>query len=198
MKCSQVSFTSGIHVVNASEFSEAKKLIPNKYNVQSPWTAKEIVKTRKGYTEGVRTCTAGGLIVDGKSSKEVVLFHLCPPEEATPENKDFSTIEKTFMAKLARSKAVQGLLIGSKSFVDYRCSTNFFEKIEAFFKSLGMPYSKFKDQPTFSEVNLLYNGDRDTWLIYIPTCSGAAPPKNITRAFSDVFVCENDRIITEA
>lgn len=188
MSNNQVSFKSRIVFMNSDKFFKITKDIrsTSKY----PWTYKEIVRSDRAYTNNVQTCTAGGIIVEKPFKKrEVVMFHLCPPEEETPENSDFQAIVNSFLKMLGKDKPVQGFILGSKRSFPY--SLALFEKIEGFFKELSIPYSKFKVQKFEDWSHIAYDGKQDTWFV---NSSNVKASDGLHDVYGDVLISSKDTL----
>ena len=88
-----VNFRSNINLIDSRKyFKVTEKLESGISFVDFPWTPKDIVKGQRAITEDIKSCTAGGIIVEGINKiREVVMFHLNPDLD---DCKDFNKVEK--------------------------------------------------------------------------------------------------------
>lgn len=187
MQNSNISFTSRIAFVNTRDFVlKMPNLGPE---INKPWTFRQITRAEKAHTTKVRTCTAGGILVKNKEGKnEVIMFHLCPPEERTPRNKNFLAISNRIRRLLREDKPIQGFLIGSKQLHSY--SENFFNQMEAFLKNtLKIPYSKFKLQENLAGSHIAYDGALDTWFVNSTSVNIA---NDLDKAYRNIVISKSD------
>lgn len=165
MQNSKISFTSGIKI-HKDLFSFQKVLgsfVEDKY-ILSGWIPEKTIRAKQLYTAEIRSCTAGGIIVKTPTEKDydMVMFHLCPPEEGIPQNYDLNLIEKTFIDKIGTSSPVNAFLIGAKNTKFPReYSFRFFDNIENIIKKLKIPYSKFKGSEEDMSIKMAYDGKND-------------------------------------
>lgn len=96
----QINFQAKIRFVDAEVFCDLKDKLPKTTpRICDPYTAKEIIRAKTAYTTDIYTCTAGGVLVKDKRGKaDMIMFHLCPPDEQ-PKNVDFSVIKDAFFRK---------------------------------------------------------------------------------------------------
>lgn len=155
MQNSNISFKSNIKVVPMDYFKKSADLIKN--HVDSPWTAKQILKAEKAYTTEICDCSAGGII----TGEDVVMFHLNPTEDNL---NDWSNIIETLKSKAtAGNKILRGFLLGRNNSRDSR---EVFKRLETYMKNQNIPYSKFeRHKYIFADTNILYDASKDEWLI---------------------------------
>lgn len=163
----QPNFKSQIKVTDFHSFWKEYAKFPMGIDfVDFPWTPNEIKKSKMIITQGIKTCTAGGIITkSANGERDVVMFHLNPDQEAC---KDFDYIRKTFIEKIGNSKPIQALMVGSKdenSWLKY--SGEYFDNLyKNVIKAFEIPTSFLKGIPMGGkEVDLLYNAPEDMWLI---------------------------------
>lgn len=197
MQNSKISFTSGIKITDSYGFFQEMRKFKSKTCVDWPWTANEIIKTSQGYTDRIKTCTAGGIITKNNQGNglDVVMFHIDPDER---KNFDFKTVEKTILDKLGEAKPLQGLLFGSKNLVE--SSVEMFDRFESFFKEkLGITYSKFKGIPLGGHSGGIgFNGEKDEWIISSTNIKTVVPDilkKEIPNYFNEIVISDKDQLI---
>jgi hypothetical protein len=188
-----IAFSARIRPASLSEYTKEISEIymkPSSY-VKYPWTAKEIIKAPKAYTDGIMDCTAGG-ITDGH---DVVMFHLCP---SFAVNKDFDNIREVIKSKLDLSSSkLSGFLLGSdKKFPDSR---QLFEKLKKFMSDLKIPTTCIGGNKGES-TNLVYNSKKDEWIIsnfrinqglHVGTTN---PEELLKSSYEDVFIAPQDKL----
>lgn len=154
----QINFTSAIKWTNEVGFTKELEKLSSKLLVDYPFTRKEISRGQEVYTQGVRTCTAGGVVVKTKEGRrEIVMFHLDPNDR---KNNNFRRIKKSILRKIGNDTPVNGFILGSKAM--YSKSANLFNLLEEFIQTLKIPYSKFRGTPWDSSLfDLAYNGKKD-------------------------------------
>lgn len=193
MQNSQVSFKSNIKFMpNELFLKEVERFGQFKY-VNYPGTSKEIVRSPYAATGGIKTCTAGGILVRNDKSKmfDVVMFHITPFEEA---NSNFKTIERVILDEVGFDQPIQGFLLGSKKI--FKLSSDFFTKFETLMHKLNIPYSKFKGIPTGNAdyVDLAYSARDDQWSVFASAINHINADE-IVKNFDDVFISEKDKLI---
>lgn len=150
---------------NWTDFYEKTKMIRLERRVNSPWTAKEIIRDTEALTIGVVDCSAGGIVTygaDGKS-RDVVMFHLCPTRS---ENSNFSKIAEILRAKLgelAQGERVQGFLVGGA--YKLRGSKKMFTKLKNFMTEQKIPCTILENQKDPNGLSIAYRAGADEWLV---------------------------------
>lgn len=158
---SPISFGTNIRIVNRDEFKLQTGFWKNL--VDWPWTARQIIRAPQVYTQGVSSCTAGGIITKSRKgdSFDMVMFHINPGEKA---NKNIKKIERTIKRRLGRSKPIQAFIFGCKSGLD--SSSKMFDNLEEIIKHFNVPYTRLKGS-AFGKgpVNSAYDGYTDELII---------------------------------
>lgn len=155
MKNSQISFKSKIVLVTQDYFNKQAKSISS--FVDSPWTAKQIVKADAAYTTDICDCSAGGI----STLKDITMFHIDPIEEILSE---WNEVERTLDNNLADNKdGLQALLFG-RSYSQN--SQKVFSKFEEYLQNRKIPYSKFENQlQVFAFTKILFTALKQEWNI---------------------------------
>ncbi len=150
-----ISFTSNIKFVDGYHFLKLRKgdRIGYKHNEVN------ILKSNKFYSEGIRTCTGGGVITPYLEAEG---FHFL---DDLTNKKNFNILINSLFRFVKNPK--HGLLIGSKELDKYPLSTEQFQKIKQIFKQRIPNLTIFeKHKHINSESNYYYNLENDTWIIY--------------------------------
>ena len=192
------SFKSNIHLLNMNKFRNVDMSGCSKVKfVDFPWTPNEIVKGVCGYTEDVKSCTAGGIItknLDG--SKDVVMFHLNPDQA---ESQDLKFVEDKLFEKLKDTKPIQALIAGSKDNQNIlKYCGEYFDKIAEIINKLNIPITKLKGTPMGGhELHMIYTAPNDTWSI-VNTARDVYPAWDDRRkgftGFKEVVLSDLDHI----
>lgn len=157
----KTSFSSTVKIIS----TQKEIWVPMQHCVGAPYTWKKTIRAPRSYTDNVKTCTAGGPIVQRQTviGYDVLKFHLAIPEECNFDNTDLNKIEEK-IKKLAGEKPLQrGLIAGGK--IGKPSSFRLFDGIENLFCKWGIPYTKLKGQPDDCRLSLLYDGDNDEWIV---------------------------------
>lgn len=154
-----ITFTSSIRLVKTDLFNKTVSAIPKNHFVAAPWTCKESVKAAEAYTNRIMDCTLCG-ITDGK---DVFMMHICPTEN---ENKHFAKIKEYLKERIdLNNPDLQGFLLGARDYPDDKSSVALFDKFVELFKSLKIPFSRFKGSDNSNSLNVAYFSSKDEWLI---------------------------------
>lgn len=193
MQSSQVSFKSNIKFMPNELFLKEVERFGQLEHVNYPGASKEIVRSAYAATGGIKTCTAGGILVRNDKSKmlDVVMFHITPLEEA---NSNFKIIERAILDKIGFDNPIQGFLLGSKKILKF--SSNMFAKFEILMQKLNIPYSKFKGIPTGNAdyVDLAYSAKDDQWSVFASAINHISADE-IVKNFDEVSISEKDKLI---
>jgi len=175
MAVDNVSFTSRINFVNGITFDSkflrgtyvdfrTESDISNFQYFNLPWFRKkmrgDIVCADEFYTDGVRTCTSGG-IIDLKTGK-CAGFHFYDCQE------NFNKVNKILESLFALvPNPDRALILGSKKLTGSQYSIQMFEEIIKGLKAKIDKVTVFKEHIfPYSESDLHYNLKNDTWTIH--------------------------------
>lgn len=121
-------------------------------------TDSHILKEDKFYTQGIRTCTGGGLVTPHKES---LGFHIWDNKD---NKRNFDEIANSMIQKMKNIE--RGLLIGSKSLKKSPYSREQFENFKTFLLKCVPNLTIFeKHKPQCSQSHIAYSLEEDTWLI---------------------------------
>lgn len=199
MKNSQISFKSNIRITSLSNFSREIQKCPQEEITD--WSIRQITKSTRSYTTGIRACTAGGILVKkGDGAFDVVMFHMNPINAL---NFDFNKIEQTILERIGDNKPIQGFLLGSKRTIEY--SVEMFGKLETFIKDkLKIPYTKFRgiSMAHADFANIAYDGTKDEWTIAGSMLNNIGNTKKEAKelaqsGFDEVSLSQKDKFIKE-
>ena len=175
MAVDKVSFTSRINFVNNITFDSkflrgtyvdfrTESDFANIQNFKIPWFRKnirgDIVCADEFYTDGVRTCTSGG-IIDTKNG-------LCAGFHFFDSKENFKKTSKILdsLFKLVPNPD-RALILGSKKLTCADYSIPFFEKIYEGLAAKIKDITMFKEHKfPYSETDLHYDLKNDTWTIH--------------------------------
>lgn len=199
MQNSQISFKSNIRITSLSNFSREIQKCPQEEITD--WSIRQITKSTRSYTTGIRACTAGGILVKKDDGAfDVVMFHMNPINAL---NFEFDKIEQTILKRIGDNKPVQGFLLGSKRTIDY--SVEMFGKLETFIKDkLKVPYTKFRgiSMAHVDFANIAYDGTKNEWTIAGSMLSNIGNIKKDAKelaqnGFDEVIISDMDKLIPE-
>lgn len=149
-----ISFTSNINFVNRHKFWRYHK----KFYKYIDFESNDIVRAPNFITDGIRTCTGGGL-TDGK--KEAVGFHVL---DDTFNVECLDSIIET-ITKFSND-STRGLLVGGKDIFSR------FSSLELFYKFKNLLTQQFENISCFevhkyqsSETHFRYSLNDDTWTV---------------------------------
>lgn len=195
MQNSQVSFQSKIKIMPKELFLNDVAQFPYFSYVDAPWTFKEVARDLFAATDGIKTCTAGGILVakDSNHIPEIVMFHIDPSEVA---NDNFKKIEEMIWDKIGTDNPIQGFLLGSKKY--FKPSVDMFAKFEEFMHKLRIPYSKFQGIPAGNAdySNLAYNANKDEWSVYASALT-KINKRELLQNFDEVVLSHKDKLVME-
>ncbi len=192
---SKLNFNSNINLISPAKFAKETRKIQGHINfVDEPWTSKQIKRGSHVITQEVKSCTAGGIIVENlKGIRDVVMFHLDPDKKV---NKNFQEIFDTIKEKIGDSKPLQALMAGSKDdkgFLKY--SGEYFDELwQKVISKFNVPTTFLKGIPMGGhEIDLYFDASNDTWLV---SCSvrNTFLPSSEQLGFQEVKVSNMDKL----
>ena len=150
-----ISFKSKIKFIHSIDYMKNH----NKgYHINFYDTSAHILKSDAFYSEGIRTCTGGGLV---NPEKECLGFHIWD-NRANKQN--FEKIANSMIQKM--NDIERGLLIGSKYLKNSPYSLKQFENFKLFLSKHVPNLTLFeKHKPQCSQSHIAYSLKDDTWLI---------------------------------
>lgn len=190
MNDNSITFTSNIHFVDRKIYS---KLV--KKNSIGYWhNVSNILKADEFYTEGIRTCTGGGIV---NLFKEAEGFHFW--DDKTNE-KNFAKIVNSLFRFVKNPQ--RALLVGSKELEGCPYSIKQFERFKKVFNE------RIKDVTLFerhryenSQTHLHYSLNTDTWTIFSQyrksddgRCIQVKNLKNLRECFCHIKIADGDRL----
>ena len=184
------SFTSNIRFVNSAYY----KMLAKKNYIDFRHNAPNILKADEFYTEGIRTCTGGGLVSPGIEAEG---FHLWDDKI---NNKNLPVIINSMFRFVKNPQ--RGLLIGSKDLDLNIYSLPHFKKLKYEFSKRIKDISYFQTH-TFenAETHFQYSLKDDTWNICTlyredaeSRLKAAASLKELLTCFRKIFIADGDRL----
>ncbi|HNW25933.1 MAG TPA: hypothetical protein PKI94_03990 [Candidatus Gastranaerophilaceae bacterium] len=200
MQNSKVSFTSRIIFTRCEDHIKENKKMYKNLEAGYPCTLKKCVFAPSAYTESVRTCTAGGFVINQNGQRKILMFHLDPNEL---ENLKLDNIQKELIQKIGDNAVERALLMGSKDIKTskgYENSPLFFNFLENFVQKLNIPYSKLQGLSERDCANLSYDGKSDTWKVSTKFTSYLRKDvfeQKAKKAFEKVLIDKGDEFIIE-
>ena len=187
---SNISFKSNIRFVDRNTYNKLKKV-----NYINFWYDKaHILKAKEFYSEGIKTCTGGGII---NSQKEAAGFHIW---DNKTNKKNFNTIIASLFRYIKNPE--RALLIGSKELKDDKYSIEQFKNFKQVFQKKIKNVSLF-EQHRFenSQTHYHYDSNTDTWTLfseYRKNPNGIyLQIKNLKRlkeCFKNISIAEGDKL----
>lgn len=200
MQNSKINFTSRIIFTRWEDHIKILKKMDGHLEAGYPCTLKKSVLAPEAYTEAVRTCTAGGFVINQNGQRKVLMFHLDPNDI---ENLKFKQIQEDLIQKIGENKIERALLVGSKNIKTskgYENSPMFFKFLEEFIQKLKIPYSKLQGLSELDGANLSYDGISDTWRISTKFTSYLQKDifkQKAKKAFEQVLIDKGDKYLIE-
>lgn len=192
MENSKVSFGTRIVIKDRDSFAQTIKSFAK--SVDCPWTKDQIVRGPKVFTEGIATCTAGGVLVKrpDRDYFEIVKFHIDPIDKA---NKEVQPIENMIYRRIGKSEPLQAFIFGCKNVIDY--SSKMFDSLEEVIKKLKVPYTKLKGFDINSYMSCAYDGYKDELSIFSPIIESKFGKRfkltDIPKLFDDIKLSAKDK-----
>lgn len=155
MNKKSITFTSSIRFVNRNVYSK----LPKKNRIGFWHDVPNIIKADEFYSEGIKTCTGGGLV---KPFKEAEGFHFW--DDLTNKKKFPQIINSLF--RFVKNPQ-QGLLVGSKELDVSPYSIEQFERLKKIFLERVKNVSLFeRHRYENSQTHYHYSLDTDTWTLF--------------------------------
>lgn len=171
MVYTNIQFQSNIMFVSPKQFSKLPldKLKRRGQYVGDPWTKYQTIKNSiGGYTDGIKTCVAGGFISETRRiipRKKFRMFHFNDGifnVDKFPGNDCY--LEKSDITGKIDLNNSHGLIIGSKDKDLVGESSNIlFDRVQESFSDCT--YSSFKNIHKGCECDIYYSVKEDTWKI---------------------------------
>ena len=150
-----ITFKSKIQFVHNIEFSKNKT---KGYYIGYTHNVPNILKADKFYTEAIRTCTGGGLVIP---QKEAIGFHIWDDKT---NKKNFELIKNSMFRWIQNPE--RGLLIGSKKLIGSPFSIEQFQKFKKSFSEKVPNLTLFEEHANqYSQSHFSYSVKDDTWII---------------------------------
>lgn len=185
-----VSFTSNINFVDRIAYSKLSK----KNKIGFWHNVPNILKADEFYSEEIRTCTGGGLVVPFKEAEG---FHFW---DDNTNKKNFSNIANSLF-RFVKSPQ-RALLIGSKESEKYPYSIEQFERFKKIF-SQRVPHLSLFERHRYpnSQTHYHYSLDNDTWTLFSEYRKSENMPyiqvkdlKTLRECFSNISIADGDRL----
>lgn len=155
MENSSVSFTSNIHFVDRIAYNKIKK----KNSIGFWHDVPNILKADEFYSEGIKTCTGGGLVIPFKEAEG---FHFW--DDMTNKKKFPDIVNSLFRFVKNPQRA---LLVGSKKLDDSPYSIEQFECFKKVFTERIKNVSLFeRHRYENAQTHYIYSLDNDTWTLF--------------------------------
>ena len=190
MKNSNISFKSNIRFIDRNTYNKLKKT-----NHISFWHDRpNILKATEFYSEGIKTCTGGGII---NPQKEAAGFHIWDDKT---NKKNFNTIIASLFRYIKNPE--RALLIGSKELKDDKYSIEQFKNFKQVFQNKIKNVTLF-EQHNFenSQTHYHYDSETDTWSLFSEyqkkPNGNYFQIKNLKRlkeCFKNISIAEGDRL----
>ncbi len=196
MQSSKISFTSRIIFTPCEEHIRIIKKMGRHLETGYPCTLKKSLLAKEAYTEQVRTCSAGGFVINQNGQRKVLMFHLDPNDI---ENLNLEQLQRELIQKIGDNKIERALLIGSKDIKTskgYENSPLFFKFLERFIQKLNIPYSKLQGLSELDYANLSYDGNSDVWRVSTKFTSYLREDvfqQKTKKAFEQVLIDKGDK-----
>lgn len=190
MENSSVSFTSNICFVDRIAYNKIKKR-----NSIGFWhTVPNILKADEFYSEGIKTCTGGGVVIPFKEAEG---FHFW--DDMTNKKKFPDIVNSLFRFVKNPQRA---LLVGSKNLDDSPYSIEQFERFKKVFTERIKNVSLFeRHRYENAQTHYIYSLNDDTWTLFSEYQKGknirynqVKNLKALKECFENIFIADGDRL----
>lgn len=190
MENSSVSFTSNICFVDRIAYNKIKKR-----NSIGFWhTVPNILKADEFYSEGIKTCTGGGIVIPFKEAEG---FHFW--DDMTNKKKFPDIVNSLFRFVKNPQRA---LLVGSKNLDDSPYSIEQFERFKKVFTERIKNVSLFeRHRYENSQTHYIYSLNDDTWTLFSEYQKGknirynqVKNLKALKECFENISIADGDRL----
>lgn len=190
MENSSVSFTSNIHFVDRIAYNKIKKR-----NSIGFWhDVPNILKADEFYSEGIKTCTGGGIVIPFKEAEG---FHFW--DDMTNKKKFPDIVNSLFRFVKNPQRA---LLVGSKKLDDSPYSIEQFERFKKVFTEWIKNVSLFeRHRYENSQTHYIYSLNDDTWTLFSEYQKGknirynqVKNLKALKECFENISIADGDRL----
>lgn len=190
MENSSVSFTSNICFVDRIAYNKIKKR-----NSIGFWhTVPNILKADEFYSEGIKTCTGGGVVIPFKEAEG---FHFW--DDMTNKKKFPDIVNSLFRFVKNPQRA---LLVGSKKLDDSPYSIEQFERFKKVFTERIKNVSLFeRHRYENSQTHYIYSLNDDTWTLFSEYQKGknirynqVKSLKALKECFENISIADGDRL----
>lgn len=190
MENSSVSFTSNICFVDRIAYNKIKKR-----NSIGFWhTVPNILKADEFYSEGIKTCTGGGIVIPFKEAEG---FHFW---DDMTNKKKFPDIVNSLFRFVKNPK--RALLVGSKNLDDSPYSIEQFERFKKVFTERIKNVSLFeRHRYENSQTHYIYSLNDDTWTLFSEYQKGknirynqVKNLKALKECFENISIADGDRL----
>ncbi len=185
-----VSFTSNINFVDRLTYCH----LPKKNKIGFWHNVPNILKADQFYSEEIRTCTGGGLVVPFKEAEG---FHFW---DDNTNKKNFLNIANSLFRFVKNPE--RGLLIGSKTGENYPYSIEQFERFKKIFFARVKNISLFeRHRYANSQTHYHYSLDKDTWTLFSEYRKSEKGPyiqvkdlKTLRECFCGISIADGDKL----
>lgn len=190
MENSSVSFTSNICFVDRIAYNKIKKR-----NSIGFWhTVPNILKADEFYSEGIKTCTGGGIVIPFKEAEG---FHFW--DDMTNKKKFPDIVNSLFRFVKNPQRA---LLVGSKNLDDSPYSIEQFERFKKVFTERIKNVSLFeRHRYENAQTHYIYSLNDDTWTLFSEYQKGknirynqVKNLKALKECFENISIADGDRL----
>lgn len=190
MENSSVSFTSNIHFVDRIAYNKIKK----KNSIGFWHDVPNILKADEFYSEGIKTCTGGGIVIPFKEAEG---FHFW--DDMTNKKKFPDIVNSLFRFVKNPQRA---LLVGSKKLDDSPYSIEQFERFKKVFTERIKNVSLFeRHRYENSQTHYIYSLNDDTWTLFSEYQKGknirynqVKSLKALKECFENISIADGDRL----
>ena len=190
MENSSVSFTSNIHFVDRIAYNKIKK----KNSIGFWHDVPNILKADEFYSEGIKTCTGGGIVIPFKEAEG---FHFW---DDMTNKKKFPDIVNSLFRFVKNPQTA--LLVGSKKLDDSPYSIEQFERFKKVFTERIKNVSLFeRHRYENAQTHYIYSLDNDTWTLFSEYQKGknirynqVKSLKALKECFENISIADGDRL----